>query len=379
MDNLIIKGENLAVLKSLQDEFSKGIKLIYIDPPYNTGAKLSYKNKFNRFDWLAAMRERLVEAGKLLRPDGAMVVAIDRREFLRLGVMLENTFPGHEVHCITIVHHARGIQGLNFSYSHEYVFFVIPRNQKIISKRVIAEKDIDWRSLRKTGGESLRVVGKGRVRGEAKNCFYPIIVNRETLGIVNIGPVCDDDFHPGKREVVVGDKSYIYPVDVKGVERKWRYARQSIHKVFDMLRVRRKSGELDVELGKNFGQFKTVWIDPKYDASVHGTVLLNRLVPGNKFSHPKSLYNVLDCVYAVTGDDKDAIVLDFYAGSGTTGHAVEGLNRQDGGNRKYILVEQESYIEDVTCKRMVAIGSKFSFLTREEYCAREGDYHVREF
>ena len=119
-----------------------------------------------------------------------------------------------------------------------------------------------------------------------------------------------------------------------------------------MLRCDKIKESYDIKIGKNFGQYRTVWIDPRYDSNEYGKKLLNSLVPDNPFSYPKSLWNVYDCIYAVVGNDKDAIILDYHAGSGTTGHAVLELNKEDDGNRQFILVEQMDYIETVTSKRI---------------------------
>ncbi len=366
-DNLIIKGNNLLALHTLKKEFAGKVKLIYIDPPYNTGGlgdTFTYNNSFKRSTWLTFMYNRLIAAKDLLRKDGVLIVAIDENEQPHLGVMLKEFFKDYEVHCITIVHNPRGVQGTNFSYTHEYAFFVVPKGKKLIGNRIIDESEIDFSNLRNWGGESLR--------SDAKNCFYPIVVDPKTSEIIEFGEVCEDDFHPSKREIIKDGKVYIYPIDNDNIERKWRYARQSVEEIKDLLRARKKSGQWDVEIGKNFGQYKTVWIDPKYDANEYGTKIVSRLVPENKFSFPKSLYNVKDCVYAVVGNDKDAIVLDYHAGSGTTAHAVLELNKEDGGNRKFIMCEQMDYVETVTSKRVQRVieqngSDEFIYLELKKY------------
>lgn len=366
-DNLIIKGNNLLALHTLKEEFAGKVKLIYIDPPYNTGGlgdTFTYNNSFKRSTWLTFMYNRLIAARDLLRKDGVLIVAIDENEQPHLGVMLKEFFKDYEVHCITIVHNPRGVQGTNFSYTHEYAFFVVPKGKKLIGNRIIDESEIDFSNLRNWGGESLR--------SDAKNCFYPIVVDPKTSEIIEFGEVCEDDFHPSKREIIKDGKVYIYPIDNDNIERKWRYARQSVEEIKDLLRARKKSGQWDVEIGKNFGQYKTVWIDPKYDANEYGTKIVSRLVPENIFSFPKSLYNVKDCVYAVVGNDKDAIVLDYHAGSGTTAHAVLELNKEDGGNRKFIMCEQMDYVETVTSKRVQRVieqngSDEFIYLELKKY------------
>jgi len=198
--------------------------------------------------------------------------------------------------------------------------------------------------LRNWGGESLRE--------DAKNCFYPVIIENEQ--IIGFGDVLDESEHPESQTVLHGEKYYVYPIDINGVERKWRYARQSVDGIKHLLRVRRKQDGkgFEVEIGKDFGIYRTVWVDPRYDANEYGTKIVKSLVPNCNFDFPKSLYNVYDCIYSVIGKDKNAIVLDFFAGSGTTAHAVLELNKKDDGNRQFILCEQLDYVKCVTVERV---------------------------
>ncbi|WP_243356788.1 site-specific DNA-methyltransferase [Bacillus litorisediminis] len=343
-ENLILKGNNLVALYTLKQRFAGKIDLIYIDPPYNVKSSNNtflYNNKYNRSTWLVFMQNRLRAAKDLLTPDGAMIIAIDENEQAYLGVLLDEVFPGYEKHLITIVHNPRGVQGTNFSYTNEFVYFIIPQGKKTIIDKKLSENEIQWSPLRNWGGESLRT--------DAKNCFYPIIVKDEQ--IVGFGEVVPDDVHPAKNEKIDG-LIYIYPIDSNGVERKWRYARQSVEQIKHMLKCVKTKDGYDIQIGKDFGQYKTVWQDPRYDSSVYGKQLLNKLVPGNPFTFPKSVYAVYDCLYAVVGNKKDAKILDFFGGSGTTGHATMLLNKNDNGNRQYIIVEQMDYVESVIVERM---------------------------
>ena len=344
-ENFIIKGNNLITLHTLKKQFRGKVKLIYIDPPYNpdnpSNNTFMYNNNFNRSSWLTFMKNRLEVAKELLTNDGVMIVAIDKNEQVYLGVLLDEVFPAHEKHCITIIHNPRGVQGENFSYTHEYAFFVIPKDKKVIGDREIPPEEITWDHLRNWGTESKRE--------DAKNCFYPVIV--EDGEIVGFGDVLDDDEHPLDQTVQHGKKYLVYPIDQKGVERKWRYARQSVDGIKHLLRAKEVERGYEIELGKDFGMYRTVWEDKRYDANVHGTQLVKKLVPGCKFDFPKSLWNVYDCLRAVIENDKEAVILDFFGGSGTTAHAVLELNK-DGGNRKFIICEQMHYVETVTRKRV---------------------------
>jgi len=345
-ENLIIKGNNLIALHSLKQQFAGKIKLIYIDPPYNPPSSnntFAYNNNFNHSTWLTFMKNRIQVAQSLLSKDGGMIIAIDGNEQAYLGVLIDELFQGYENHCVTIVHNPRGVQGTNFSYTHEYAYFIFPKGKKIIKNRKIAQEEISFSNLRNWGGESERKA--------AKNCFYPILVDKCTKQVISFGDVSDDDFHPSIN-IHDGDFVYIYPIDKEGVERKWRYARQSVEDVKDLLTVTEKDGVFDIQIGKDFGQYKTVWIDKRYDGNEYGTKLVKDLVPDSKFSFPKSLYNVYDAIFSIVQDDKEAIILDYHAGSGTTGHAVINLNEEDGGNRKFILIEQMDYIESVTTLRI---------------------------
>ena len=333
-NNLMIEGDNYLALSVLNYTHKKNIDLIYIDPPYNTGAKnWKYNNdyvdkddEYRHSKWLSFMRHRLNLAKNLLKDDGVLICAIDENEQAHLGVLIEQLFPAHEQHTITIVHNPRGVQGTNFSYTHEYAVFVIPKNLKTIGDRVIDGDDVSWRGLRDNGGESLRT--------DARNCFYPIIIkDGEVVGFGNVVP---NDIHPD-REENKKDGTYIYPIDNEGIERKWRYARQSVEKIKHLLRVTDGRGGKEIQIGKDFGKYRTVWVDKKYDANEYGAKLLREIVPSSDFDYPKSLHTVYDCIFAVVGERPHANILDFFAGSGTTGHAVLEMNKIDGGNRKFIL------------------------------------------
>jgi adenine-specific DNA-methyltransferase len=366
--NFLIEGDNLASLKLLEKTHNGRIDIIYIDPPYNTGAKdwkydNDYADKndlFRHSKWLTLMQRRLDIAKKLLTQKGVLICAIDENELHTLGFLLESIFgSAYEYHCISIVHNPRGIQGKNFSYTHEYAIFVVPVGDKIIGERKIDDSEIDWRNLRDNGGESLRT--------DAKNCFYPILVAQDE--IIGFGEVVSDmNKHPKQNEVIDG-VTYVYPIDIQGIERKWRYARQSVDSVKENLRVKIVKGRYEIEIGKNFGTYRTVWQGPRYDSNEYGKKIINDLVPDAPFDFPKSLWNVYDCLYAVVGKRKQAIILDFFAGSGTTGHAVLELNREDGGRRKFILCtnNENNICEEVTYQRIKTVitgkrkdGSEYS-------------------
>jgi adenine-specific DNA-methyltransferase len=342
-NNVIIEGDNYVSLSILNFTHRESFDLIYIDPPYNTGAKnWKYNNDYVDKDdayrhskWLSFMQHRLEIAKNLLKKDGVLICAIDENEQAHLTVLLQQMFPFHETHCIAIVHNPRGIQGINFSYTNEFAIFVIPKGQKSIGRRKIEDSEIDFRNLRDNGGQSLRT--------DARTCFYPIIIEDEK--VIGFGDVTESNNHP-KRNVKKGKQTYIYPIDPKGIERKWRYARDSVNEIAHLLRVKKVKENFEIELGKDFGTYKTVWQDSRYDANEYGKKLLGEIVPGCDFDYPKSLYTVYDCLYAVIGNRPNAQVLDFFAGSGTTGHAVMQMNKDDGGKRRFILCTNDENNND---------------------------------
>ena len=376
--NLMIEGDNLEVLKLLQKTYAGRVKLIYIDPPYNTGNALIYANDYTdpidyylamtsqsegrrvfstnaetsgRFhtNWLNMMYPRLKLARHLLRKDGVLVCTIDENEHANLGVMLKDLFDEgtYEHVCVTIVHNPRGVQGANFSYTHEYAYFVFPSGTRSIVERRLSEDETTWSQFRNWGTESQR--------SDAKNCFYPVLVRDDR--IIGFGDVCENDHHPAQTESE-GDTIYVYPIDRSGMERKWRYARQTVESVRHLLRPRKAVKGYEIEIKKDFGAYRTVWVDKRYDANEYGTKIVNSLVPDSPFSFPKSLWNVYDCIQAVTGREREGIVLDFFAGSGTTGHAVLQLNKDDGGSRRYILVQLPEPIEHNEQYRTIAEVTK---------------------
>jgi adenine-specific DNA-methyltransferase len=337
--NFILEGDNLQSLYLLNKTHKNSIDVIYIDPPYNNGSRdWKYNNDFvdkndgyRHSKWLSMMNERLNLSKKLLKKDGVLICAIDENELATLTLLLEEIFGlDYRIDTICIVHNPRGVQGDNFSYTNEYALFVYKKGLKVIESREIEGDEIDWRDLRDNGHESLRT--------DAATCFYSIDIN--TNGeIIGFGPnkTKDAEFHPSKNIFNSDGSISIFPIDKNGIERKWRYNRESVLKIRHLLKVKKIKDVFDIELGKDFGTYKTVWTDKKYDSNENGTKVINDMVPNNDFDFPKSIYNVYDCLYSVIKSKPNAIVLDFFAGSGTTGHAVLLMNNLIGGNRKFIL------------------------------------------
>lgn len=356
--NFLIEGDNYHALSVLNYTHRNKIDVIYIDPPYNTGATdWKYNNDYvddndqwRHSKWISFMSHRLWLARNLLSNKGVLVCTIDDNEQEALGLLLQQIFPDRNISCITIVHNPAGIQGDNFSYTHEYAYFVYPKNGRFIGQQVREETDEDTRNFRD-------VTGEDSLRTAAANCFYPVLVKDGE--VVGFGPVCDNNFHPSMNIKRNDGIIEIYPVDPQKVERKWRFARQTVEEVKSELKAKyiKARGVWDIIRTKNKFNFKTVWTDSKYSANNHGTQLLNQILSNGSFSFPKSLYAVKDCLVAASNENKNAVVLDFFAGSGTTGHAVLALNKEDGGNRKFILCtnNENKICEEVTYERIKRI------------------------
>jgi adenine-specific DNA-methyltransferase len=343
-DGVLLHSENFQALNLLQAMYKERVKCTYIDPPYNSKTSaIAYKNTYRHSSWIALMEGRLGLSRHLATIDGSHVVAIDENEQEVLGQLLNVVFPTHERVCVTVIHNKKGIQGDHFSYNHEYAFFCTPPALIETHGRPVPESEWEYDNLRKWGRESERAT--------ARNCFYPIIV-RDYV-IVGFGDVCPEDSHPGSANVRSGGNVLVYPVDSQGIERKWRYARGSVERILTLLRVRvvNGTGEIQVHKAKAERAVKTVWDDSRYIAGDYGTKWLTDLgVKIREDLYPKSIYTVADSILALS--DADSAILDYFAGSGTTGHAVINLNREDGGRRKFILVEMGDYFDTVLLPRI---------------------------
>jgi adenine-specific DNA-methyltransferase len=346
--HVVVNGENAHVLQLLRAGMANRFTCVYIDPPYNSGKKdWRYNNRYvdkndgyRHSKWLAMMDRRLRLTRELLAEDGVLVVAIDENEHAHLVMLLEQLFRGYEVVSVAIEHNPRGIQGRNFSYTNDFAVFVFrDTGEPRIARVPRPEERCEWQPLRNWGTESLRT--------DARSCFYPIYAKDGE--VVGFGDVLPDDAHPAGVNTEGPDgTTAVWPVDPKGVERKWRYARHTIEAQREYLRVMLKgrggAERLDVDLLKHDDAIRTLWVGRgdgegnRYDANRWGTQLVNQLVPDEAFPFPKSLYSTRDALYAAVGDRPDALVLDFFGGSGTTLHATALLNAEDGGRRRCFLV-----------------------------------------
>ncbi len=382
--HIVIKGENHHVLEALQFTHAGRVDCIYVDPPYNTGARdWKYDNNYvddsdayRHSKWLAFMERRLRLAKELLNPAASvLIVTIDEKECLRLGLLLEQLFVGCKVQMVSIVINAPGqARKQELARVGEYAFFVFlgAAEPASVPDDLLNEKPsgnpgtVRWESLLRSGTNSRRA--------DRPRLFYPVFVNSASKQIVGVGD--PKPLASSKSEWEVPDGSVaLWPTKSNGTEGNWRASPEYLRRLYQGGFVR--LGELRPDgrgtiwyLGKSAIQriekgeivvvgrnehgavivqpanselrrrtvAKTVWNRPSHHAGWHGSALLRSLLPGRSFPFPKSLYAVEDALRICVQNKPTAIVLDFFGGSGTTTHAVVRLNKQDGGARRSILV-----------------------------------------
>ena len=349
IDGVLFHGDNLQAINFLQHRYKKSIGCVYIDPPYNApNSLIAYKNNFKHSSFLSLLENRILAAGSLLTSNAAQVIAIDKNEENGVSRIISENFPENDNVLVTVEHNRKGVQGDHFSYTNEYAIFSIPESRGDLNQVARDQADYEYSNLRNWGGESLRT--------DAANCFYPILVKDGE--IIGFGDVWfDTEQHPIGANVTRSDGTIeVYPIDGKNIERKWRYERKTIESVKHRLKAEvGRQGLIQIKIAKVSDQFKTVWYSPRYNAGDNGTQLARQMgIPIGDFDYPKSIHTTKDCVFAVSyGHDW---ILDYFAGSGTTGQAVITLNRElPASRRKYILVEQGEYFEHVLKARLQKI------------------------
>ena len=387
----VINGENYHVLKALTYTHRGKVDAIYIDPPYNTGAKdWKYNNDYVEGDdlyrhskWLAMMERRLLVAKELLNPaDSVLIATIDEKEYLRLGLLLEQTFPEARIQMVSVVINPAGVTRPGaLARTDEYIFFVFIG--KAIANPVPLGDDwrinpndkrttkILWSMLVRTGTNARRV--------DRPNLFYPIFVTEDGGAIDSVGEPPALGVQRQTINAPIGTVA-IWPIRSDGSEGNWQASPPSLWKAYqegfvrlgkftekgmsisylksgEQKKVRdgvyrtigkRPDGSVVVESPDTVKRVipTTAWRIGAHDASRHGSNLLKSLIPDRKFPFPKSLYAVEDCLRFFVINKPAAVVLDFFSGSGTTAHAVMRLNRQDGGRRQCISVTNNEVAAD---------------------------------
>ena len=401
--NILIEGDNYHTLSVLNYTHQAKVDVIYIDPPYNTGNRTwKYNNHFvEREDaykhskWLTFMNKRLRLAKNLLKDDGIIIATIDDYEVFPFGMLMDEIFgENSRLAVITVMNKKSGrTTDKFFATCHEY-YFVYAKNPALAKINLFSlnedqiraykfEDDIShykWRDFLRTGGFS--------TPQERPNSFYPIYFN-DKENIISVK----------KRKNSVE----ILPIDSKGNERVWRQTIPSLEKLInhgDIKITKNKSGKYCVKIKDRVKEGlkpKTVWDNPRYDAATHGTKLLENILGKAKvFDFPKSVFAVQDALQ-ITSPTKDAVILDFFAGSGTTGHAVLELNKQDNGKRQFILctnnelngfekelrerglaekeIQEHGICQKVTYPRLKNVIKGYKNLKREKVSGLGGNLH----
>ena len=353
-ENLIIKGNNLLALHSLKSQFTGKVKLIYIDPPYNTDGNantFAYNNSFNHSTWLTFMRNRLEVAKGLLSNDGSIVIAIDHAELFYVGVLADEIFErSNRVGLVAVETNPRGrADSKFFATSHEY-FLVYAKNREVFNLNDFELNQEQKNSFKLKDEISqyrllpLQRSGSNSTPDKRPKLRYPIYFDPANK-VISLDKFSDNLIE-------------IYPNDGSGTHKVWRISKDSSRDALSKndIVIRDTNGKYTVLMKdriKDGRKAKTFWSNPQYDASSHGTMLLKQYFDSNVFSYPKSIHLIKDILKICA--NKNDLVLDFFGGSGTTAHAVLELNKEDGGNRKYILVEQMDYVNTVTCPRVTKV------------------------
>ena len=372
-DGILFHGDNWQALNLLQEKFRGRVQCVYIDPPYNTDeSKIIYKNDYEHSSWLSLIASRYDLTRSLAALDAVIMTAIDDYEMSRLCMLSDQCFPMCARHVVVVNHHPQGSGMGNaiLSRTHEYmVVLTFPDAPPLKGGRV--NENLEQRSFRRAGR------GGNNFRMESSNSFYAILVDPKTRKVVGIErpPIGDypkDDSPEGFRR--------IYPIGKDNSERVWRLAYESGLREFragNLECTNRWVIRITIDHGDNRrAALFTNWTDSCYNAGVHGENLLSDILgKSGLFSYPKSIYTVMDAVESATYNRKNAVILDYFAGSGTTAHAVIHLNREDDGGRKFILAEMGDYFDTVLLKRVKKIiyapewidGKPSRLITTEEH------------
>ncbi len=347
-DGVLIHSENFQALGLMQEKYREQVKTIYIDPPYNTSAsEIAYKNSYKHSSWLCLMQNRLEISKYLQDKSGVKIVAIDDAEMVTLCGLLDSTYLEHDRNMVVVNHHpaGAGLEGTNISATHEYAIFMTPKSKKTLFGSDYADATTEISFIRTGTADSNLRIGR-------PNSFYALLIDESQQKIVGI-----ETPPTGHYPIEKNNQGFlrVYPVSADGTERVWRRSYESAVSELTNNNLIYKGGRSIYLRSNTEGRAKPIfsnWTDTRYNAGVHGSKILANITGENKFSYPKSLFNVQDCIHFASKHNKTALVLDYFGGSGTTAHAVINLNREDNGSRNYILVEQNAYFDTVLKPRI---------------------------
>lgn len=366
-DGLLINSENFQALNLITYKYSEKVQSLYIDPPYNTSAsEIIYKNSYKHSSWLAMIFDRVYISKSLLRKEGMACVTIDDFEFTNLRESLDSIFGKDNFLATTPIRNNPSGRSTvkGFSINHEYGIYYSNDNDKAVLGRLphsdsqqdrydetdeLTGKQFEWENFRKNGTDSDRI--------DRPRQYYPIVVNNNTFSIRIPEMLWNkDQFIWDLLEIMDKDETVLYPNHPNGQEKVWKFGKERVENNLSELSARLKNNQIEIYRKKYLNEEgslpRTWWDNPLYSARDTGTRALTDIFgEGLKFSFPKSAYAVLDSL-KVLNTQIQSVVIDFFAGSGTTGHAVIKLNREDSGNRKYLLVEMGVYFNTVTKPRI---------------------------
>lgn len=368
LNNLLIEGDNYHALSVLNYTHKKTIDLIYIDPPYNTGASdwkynndyVDKEDTYRHSKWLSLMRHRLNLARDLLKDEGFLICAIDHNELFTVGVLLDKIL-GEEnrIGIITVVHKPEGRnQEKFFGTSNEFMLVYAKNIRSAKFNKVVLDSELQDRFDEEDENGKYRLKnfirltdGKYSLRESKPHFFYPVYVSKDL-----------NNFSITKKT----NYEKVFPITEKGVERTWKTTKNTLEKLAkngDIVAKRETNGIVLYEKLREDQVIKTHWMKKEYHAYHFGTKILESILGTKKFDFPKSLHLIFDILKLTT--KKDAVILDFFAGSGTTGHAVLALNNEDNGARKFILCtnNENNIAEDVTYERVKRVINGYKDLT----------------
>ena len=351
-DGLIIHSDNFQALNLISEKYQQQIQFIYLDPPYNTDATpIIYKNGYKSSTWLTMLENRISSSINLLRKNGVFSLAIDDTELSNLSSFLEKTYSGYDQYK-TIVNHypGSGTGRSNVTRTHEYALFMVPKDMDILRGEA-SDGGIRERGFCRSGQ------GENNFRYGRPNSFYAVLVNPQNYEIVGVEqpPELGTSYPTGN---TINGYKRVYPLGQDGSERCWTLSYETAKTIIENDKNILFSSQNFVIKRRYFDEasrwlLPSLWVESKFSAVSHGTNLLTHLFgSGGKFSYPKSLYTVKTAIEAATHHNDESLLCDYFAGSGTTAHATIALNREDHGNRKYILVEQGEYFDTVIKPRI---------------------------
>lgn len=374
-DGVLIHGDNFQGMETVPERFRDIVQCIYTDPPYNTDAsKILYKNGYEHSSWLSLLNDRLTVSRSFLSNHGLIALAIDDYELRYLQCCLDMNFG--QANCISTIAIQTNPKGRDQGFiaqSHDYtlIYALNKRLAKTNDFRLTSEevakkfsKSCDGFSAREL---PLKRTGSDKLRENRPYMYFPFLFNkekgelslvpREEYNKIYNGKTFDDEYIEGLRvNYAQLGFDFILPVAEDRTKLRWRWGYEGcVTGIKNGLLFGKilKDGNVAVyQIDKADERVtpKSFWLGERYDSSSKGTNILSAILPNNPFDYPKSLYTVEDCL-TICMNDSD-LVMDYFAGSGTTAHAVIDLNRQDGGKRKYILIEMGDHFDTVLKPRI---------------------------